>query len=614
MSYIFKSATLSLVVAIVLLSQSTFAKQKPVEVEGLETIVVTATKSEQDIQTVPAQVSVINKQQLNQSAIQGLPQVLQTEAAANVVQSGGLGQITSIFLRGTNSNHALILRDGARLNSATTGAASLAFLDTSDLERIEILKGPSSVLYGSDAIGGVVQLISKKPETTGGFLTGIYGENDTYKAIVGANLVENGFYAQVRGQRLESDGTIVTNRPNTPTAEFDQKGYSAKLGYEQDQFAASVDYAQNEGFSRYDNYGSLASQNFDNELINIKGRVNLGEDVSLNARLSQFKDNIEQNDTNFSGTKDFVHSTSKEAELYATWNFLPQHTLLAGTTYSNIKGDVISWGSPYQGKIKSQGYFIQHQFNTDKINTQAGIRLEDNEKYGNHTVAQGAIRYHFTPVTSVYANIGSAFKAPTINQLYSSAGNLDLQPEESISYELGLDHKFTENLHAGLSAYRTEVDNLISWVNGKNINVNQATLTGGETYVKWKADDLFVNASYTYVQPKNDITKQDLQRRPRHSATLTVGLENEQYGLSTSVVAKSQAKEYDNNHPTPGYAVLNINGYWNVTPNIKLFTNIDNIGDVKYKTALNDVDWQTNVPYYYLNGGRQANVGVTFKY
>ncbi|WP_139033068.1 TonB-dependent receptor, partial [Acinetobacter baumannii] len=177
----------------------------------LDPIVITASKSAEKASEVPARISIIEPKIVEQSPIAELPHLLMSDAAINMVQSGGLGQTSSIFIRGTNSEHALILRDGARLNTASTGAANLAFIDTTDIKQIEILKGPASVLYGTDAIGGVVQIISKTPEKTSAFVTGEIGENKTYKSIVGADLAENGFYAQVRGQRLESDGSRITD-------------------------------------------------------------------------------------------------------------------------------------------------------------------------------------------------------------------------------------------------------------------------------------------------------------------------------------------------------------------------------------------------------------------
>ncbi|MCJ8146141.1 TonB-dependent receptor [Acinetobacter sp. A3.8] len=604
-------------IAIACASTTTLAEQSnSQDIVKLDPIVVTATRSAQSLNTVAARVHVIDENTLAQSPIASLPDLLQAEAAINMVQLGGYGQQASIFTRGAESDQTLVLRDGVRLNSTSAGIASLGFIDTTDIKQIEILKGPASVLYGTDAIGGVVQLVSKTPEKSGGFLTGEYGENNTYKAIIGADLAENGFYAQVRGQRLETDGTAVKEIDNAPTAAFDQRGFSAKFGVEREQYASSIDYSDNQGNSQYDSMGNMTAQDFDNEMINLKGRVNLGQ-VEVNARLSQFEDNIEQKDPNWAGSYDFVHSTSQEAELYGKWDFTTTQNLLIGATHRNSEADVISYGSPIDESVDTTGYYLQHQFSGQKLNTQVGVRVEDNEKYGEHTVAQGAIRYHFTPATSIYSNIGSAFRAPSINDLYAYGGNPELEPEESLSYEIGLDHKIAQSVQTGISLYRTEVDNLIDSVciadcSGfgvyQNQNINQATMEGGEVYAKWQGKNLFANIAYHYVRTTDDNTGEDLSRRPRQSASLTAGWADEMYGISSTLTANDES---DNSAfdavRIPGRLRIDLHAYANVNDHLKLFTNVQNVGDSKYRTAYGSGS-------YYINGGRLASIGATLRY
>lgn len=598
-------------------SSPVFAQDNsPVVKASLDTIVVTATRSEQKIETVPARISIIAPKTVAQSPIAALPQLLQTDASINMAQSGGYGQQSSIFLRGSNSTHTLLLKDGVRLNSNTSGGASLPFIDTTDIQQIEVLKGPASVLYGTDAIGGVVQLISKTPEKTSAFISAEMGENKTYKSVLGADVAENGFYAQVRGQRLETDGTAATDAKNSKKASFDQKGYSVKLGVEQQNYATSIDYSENKGYSDYDSWGNLVSQDFNNEAVNLKARLNISDNVALHTRLSQFKDQLEQNNS-----ADYVKSTTQEAELYTKWQFTAAQNILVGATLKDIKGNVYSknlWGGPdvnYNESIDTVGYFAQHQYQHNGLNTQVGVRVEDNDKFGSHTVGQAAVRYQVLPRTSVYANIGSAFRAPTTNDLYAMSwgANPNLKPEESFSYELGVDQKLHDNLDFGLSIYRNKVDELITFQAGQLINVNKASFTGGEALLKWQQDALFLNANYAYVQAKDDSSDQDLLRRPKQSLTLTAGWDDGIYGVSASIVAKSNAKDFADfpstvPTTTPGYVSTNVNAYWQPTPMLKLFTNIENIGDVQYKTVYNGNGM------YYINGGRMASAGVTLRY
>ncbi len=143
---------------------------------SLDTLVVTATRSEEKIKDVPARITVISKSEIKKNPALNLSDLIQRDPSVFVKQSGGIGQITEMSIRGTRPNHTLILKDGARLNSQNHLAAIYpSFLDSSDLEQIEILKGPASVQYGTDAIGGVVQMITSTPTKNSGFITGIYG-------------------------------------------------------------------------------------------------------------------------------------------------------------------------------------------------------------------------------------------------------------------------------------------------------------------------------------------------------------------------------------------------------------------------------------------------------
>jgi vitamin B12 transporter len=608
----FQPAALAGSIALALgFASSVYAAEQRVAKVALDTIVVTATRSEEKIENVPARISIIEPQVLEQSPIASFPELLKSEASANIVQLGDLGQQSSIFLRGTNSTQTLVLRDGVRLNTATTGAASIPFLDTTDIKQIEILKGPASVLYGTDAIGGVIQLISKTPEKTSAFVTGEIGENKTYKSLVGADLAEDGLYAQIRGQRLETDGTAVKEIKNNPKAAFEQKGYSAKIGVDKDAYGLSLDYSQNEGNSQYDNFGALTDQDFKNEIINLKGHIQVQPSIELNARLSQFKDDLYQNDPNYLGELDYVLSKTQEAELYGKWQITPHQNILLGSTFQNIKGDVLSYGKKYDTDVDSQGYYIQHQYNHSGLNTQVGLRIEDHEQYGTHTIGQAAVRYQILPLTSIYTNIGTAFRSPTLNELYSSSGNPDLKPEESISYEIGLDQKLTYGFSIGISLYRNQVDHLIDATGAtgyKFKNLDKATFEGTEVYLKWAGEHLYANATYNYVRAQDDSTNEDLSRRPRQKAAFTTGWQEPTFGFSTTLTANSSSDNsaYDNVR-IPGHFNIDMHGYYNVNEAVKLFANIQNVGDSKYRTAYGSGS-------YYINGGRLVSAGVTFKY
>ncbi len=585
---------------------------------SLDTLVVTATRSEEKIGDVPARISVIDQNAIKKNPALNLSDLIQQDPSVYLKQSGGMGQISEIGLRGTKAVHTLVLKDGARLNSQNElGPLYPAYLDTSDIQQIEILKGPASVQYGSDAIGGVVQLISKKPVKSGAELTGIYGENNTYKTILKADLVtDQGFYAQVGGQRLESDGTrIFESQDKSDNASYDQKGYNAKVGYfQENKIDASASISENKGTSIFSNdyITNTAPRNFVNRVINAKVDYNILQNLILGAHFANVQD---KQDVPAYGSK--YDTENNQTDLNLKWKFTPHQNILIGTTYNDANYQTNTIINNDQS-VASIGYYLQHQFKNELFDTQVGLRVEDNELFGSHTVGQGAIRYHFLPNASVYANIGSAFRAPTLNELYSQwGGNENLEPEESISYELGFNYAITDNLATSFSVYRTNVDNLIVYSDSMNQNVGEANFTGGEAGLKWKQDDLFLATEYAYVESENKATGLEIAYRPKQTFTLTTGLENPVYGISTSLIARSHsnASNSANSIKVPGYATVDFNAYWNINPTVKVFTNIQNIGDVQYREVYKAASSWDNLPEdWYINGGRLASAGVTFRY
>lgn len=601
-------------------SSALFAAQNAVPIAPkpfftLDPIVITATRSAQEINHVPARISIISPEIIKQSPIAQLSDLLRPEAALNVVQLGGIGQQTSIFMRGTDSDHTLILRDGVRLNNDASGLASLSFLDTTDIHQIEVLKGPASVLYGTNAIGGVVQVISEIPNQTGAFVTAEMGEHQTYKSLIGADYAANDIFIQVRGQRLESDGTAITDLKNSTLSNYDQKGFSAKAGVSKAYYGLSVDYAENQGTSVYESFDWNSNSyqtkvhDFKNSIATLKAYTQVNAGLRADARVSRFEDELTQ-----LKSQETTMYTSDEYELMLKQQLGEKHNITAGVTHKTLETQTNKAIDSFDQSLDSTGYYLQHQYQSMHFNTQAGIRVEDNEKFGAHTVGQVGARVHFTPSFSMYSNIGTAFKAPTVNDLYyGSSANPHLKPEESTSYEIGFDHRVNHAWNIGASLYHTDIENLIDYAAtapwGLD-NLTAARMQGAEAFIHWTQDDYFVKTSYHYVKPTNEMKDTELLRRPRQTLTVSAGVQNEVYGLSASMVAKSQAKDWDTQQATSGYATVDLHGYWNINPNLKVFSNIQNVADVNYKAAYDG----SIAGVYYINGGRLASVGMTVKY
>src|SRR5690606_38764477 len=368
-------------------------------------------------------------------------------------------------------------------------------------------------------------------------------------------------------------------------------GYSAKLGYIKEELLnSSISISENKGTSIFSsNYNTTTSpREFKNRIINAKLSYHVSPNIILGTHLANVQD--KQNVIDYG---DHYNTENNEADLNLKWKFNKYQNILIGATYKDANYKTNSILANDQS-VESKGYYAQHQFKNNLLDTQLGVRLEDNERFGTHTVGQGAIRYHFLPNASIYTNIGTAFRAPSLNELYTKwGGNTDLTPEKSTSYELGLDYKLTDNLSTQVSAYHTKIKDLIGYGDPQNENIAVAKIKGGEASIKWAQDDLFVSTAYAYAKTENKENGKELAYRPKQSLTLTTGLENDKYGISASLIARS--KSYTNNSNSEqisGYATVDLNAYLNLTPQVKLFTNIQNIGDVEYRTEqYGNKDW-----------------------
>lgn len=593
-------------------SSTTVFADDSTDATQLDPIVVTASKSEEKASAVPARISVIDEKTIQQNPIADLPSLLMKDASINIKQNGGYGQTASAFIRGASSGQTLLLLDGMRSNTATVTGQNIHLFDTSDIQQIEILKGPASVQYGTDAIGGVIQLISSTPTKNKISTTIEAGEKNTYKSILGLDLVKDGYYAQIRGQRFETNGDRIISDEDQK-AGFDQKGYSAKIGIDKENYALSAEMKENKGTGDYFSYGSPQAYDFLNRLYNVNGRFNFSDNLIFKTRLSQFEDEYNVIKALYPS---IVNTKQQEVDSNLQWVFTEHQNILLGVEHNKTSAEKVAayvGDEGFDDSNSSTGYYLQHQYQNNGLNTQAGIRLEDNDQFGTHTVGQLAARYKIAPLTSIYANVGTAFRAPVVGQIITQpswwGGNPDLKPEESVSYEIGLDQKLNYGLNLYTSIYHTKVDNLMvssAATNYKFYNIDKATITGAELGLKWALNEWFVNAEYAYIRSIDETNHKDTPNRPRQNLTMSAGWDNNIYGFSTSLVAKGSANDIND---VPGYTTIDMSAYWQINPNIKIFSNIKNIGDSTYKTA-----WNNEVSSYYIASGRLISGGVTLSY
>ncbi|RII00735.1 TonB-dependent receptor [candidate division NPL-UPA2 bacterium Unc8] len=519
-----------------------------VPVFDLGEIIVTATRREATVAELSSSVTVISAEEIAEGGETTVLEALRGLPGLDVVQSGGPGALTSVFLRGTNSGHTLVLVDGVKVNSPTTGMFDFAHLTVDNIERIEIVRGPQSTLYGSDAIGGVINIITKRGvgPARWEFLVepGSFGTRRVSLATSGSvepfhhsfsisNFVTDGISrAKVGVEDDGSENTSLSARFGFPVFE------DAELDFTLRHTDASVDLdALVWGVGLVDdlNYTS------DRESLIFSANFNqlLTERWSHKVNTSISDESLEDKDP------DTPWHNFKLDTRISTINW--QHEFAAGETSTFIAGierekqeGVSKGGDPlvenFDKSITNRGYYLQHQWNLEeKFFLITGIRIDDHETFGSDTNYNIGIAYLLpeAPV-KLRGNWGTAFKAPTLNDLFWpatpwSAGNPDLLPEESTGYDLGIDF-WGERFHIGATYFHNDIENLIAWAEVRPwfwtpSNVDEARTEGIELEVSFlPAENMRVTANYTHTDTvvlKGVHKGNELARRPQIKHSLS---------------------------------------------------------------------------------------------
>lgn len=563
----------------------------------LETTVVTATRTAQTVDETLASVTVITREEIERGQYQSLPDLLATIPGVQVNQDGGLGTNTSIYLRGTSTNQTLVLVDGIRIRSATTGAASLQYIPLSQIDRVEVVRGPRSTLYGADAVGGVIQVFTRSGEAgTRGEVTVGGGSHGTAEGrAFFATASGNSHYSLGIGH-LRSDG-IDAQKNDVPDAfgwgntpdEPDKDGYredslSVRFGHEFSP-GNSLQFTglHAEGESEYDGT-SQNSADFIQQALGLTLHLLPTDTLSVTAQASQSQDRSE----NFlDGTFSSLFDTKQQQFSVQGDLFLRDSDVLTiGNDYTK---DKVRSDTDYDERSRdNSALFTQYQLEHMNHSILVGVRYDDNEQFGSHTTYNAGYGLRLPHDLKLDLNYGTAFRAPTFNELYYpdpwgwGGGNPDLKPEESTSYEISLQQSLP-NAYWRTSIFRTEIDNMISGWPAENISrarIDGVELDGGYRLTsQWN-----ISAAITLQDPKDRDSGNLLARRAEQMAT--VNLDGDFGKARVGVTAQGFSERYDDGANTvrlPGYGLLHLRGEYDIAPNWLLQARIENVLDKEYE-------------------------------
>lgn len=568
------------------------------QLAALDPVLITATRQEMRVSEQLSDVSVIERAEIDAAGQSTLEEVLSRQPGIEYAANGSFGGSSAIYVRGTNAGHVLLLIDGMRVGSATLGSVSWGRIPTSQIERIEIVRGPTSSLYGSDAIGGVIQVFTRQSDGPLSFHGEIGGGSyGTYSASGGFSGSQNGWRYALNAAAMSTDG--FNSKPSTAIANNDRDGFwnnslSGRLAY---SFAkgheAGVSFLHSDGENKYDGSGATADWRNRNSVtslnafvknaitdrwtstLNVGNSIDESRDLMNGATNSNFRTDQQlyswQNDLR-TGFGNFLLGIERLEQKIDTSSI---YTVMERTNNSLLAG----WNIGYEA----------HR-------VQANLRRDDNSQFGEKATGSLAYGYRFSRNWRANIGYGTAFKAPTFNDLYFPVtcypgygcygSNPNLLPENSRNREAAL-HFETGQHHVSLTWYLNRVENLIVWTSTPN-NVGNARLEGFTLAYEGVVAGLNVQASYDYLDAKDADTGQRLARRAQNRAAAALGKSLGAWEWRIEQQISDDRIDYPYGEPAKklsGYALTNLYGAYRVAKDWSVFARINNLFDREYVLA-----------------------------
>lgn len=571
---------------------------------SLSETVVTATRTAQSAQQSLSAVTVLDRQQIEQSQASSVPELLKKVPGVTLANNGGPGKSTSLFMRGTESDHVLVLVDGIKIGSATSGGAALQDLPLELIERIEVVRGPRSGLYGSEAIGGVVQIFTRKGRDGAPkpYFSAGYGSDNTYTGSLGVSGGQGAAWYSLGLSGAKTDGINV--KPETTSGyEADDDGYqnvsaSLRAGYRFDNgLELEINVLQARSENEYDSVSRSRTSGFDahaegeSRVMGVRARYSPLESWEMTLQAGRGEDNSDayQDDAFYSRFNTRRDSFSWQNDLSLALG----HTLTLGVDYQD---DRIDSSMDYAEDARDNtGVFLQYLGEQGRHDWQLSLRRDDNEQFGEHDTGNIGYGYALSGALRARVSYGTAFKAPSFNDLYyPNYGSPDVKEETSQSLEVGLTGQHGWG-HWEANAFRTEVSDLIAYDSstGSPGNVDEAVINGVELGVGSQWLGWAWNANYSYMEPENRTQGVNrgklLVRRAKQVGNLDIDRRFGAFFVGTSLhieghrfddAANSDAKRL------AGYATVDLRGEYRLTPQWRVQAKVTNLFDSEYETAM----------------------------
>ena len=558
-----------------------------------EEVIVVANRIEQANNTVMAATTVIDRESIRRSAAQNLAELLAGVPGMQFSPAGGQGAQTSLFLRGTESDHTLVMIDGVHMTTGTGLAARLEYIPLDQIERIEIVRGPRSSVYGSEAMGGVLNIITK-PQVQEDFAGNVklaLGTQNTSDSNLGLTGKIGNTALSLNASHRETDGI-----------DFSTGGSPDDDGYENDSVAASLTHKFNEKLSLTASYSQFNAMSdyydgnvdSDSQQLATTFTAAISDKWTMSLSAERFEEgNL---DAGAFGTTN-SHSENQKLRWQNIYTFDQRSLVTFGVDHQQQELKYATFGALQTDTSRyNDGVYGVFIHDSDPIDFTLSLRNDDNERFGNHSTGSVALGNDFSDTIRAWVSYGTAFKAPNLIYLYvdfpsfSFFANPNLEPETSNSTELSVQAQLWGAMWQ-VNVFRNDIDNLISTdaTFSSLANIQRARIDGIETTVSTTLGDWQLDAALTVMDHQNRSTGNELLRRPEKTLSVNLAREFGAVDLTLNVQAQSDHLDIDpinfGNSRVGGYGLVNVIAGYQISDTLALRLRIGNLTDKDYQVV-----------------------------
>jgi vitamin B12 transporter len=551
-------------------------------------LIVTATRLPVPDDEVLASTIVIDRDSIERSGAGDPGDILRFHAGLELGRNGGPGQTTAIFIRGANSNQTLVMVDGVRINPGTVGLGALQNIAPSTIDRIEIVKGPRSALWGTDAIGGVINVITRREASNSWTAEAGYGAYDTSQASLNGGLSLGRAQLGLGVAWIDSQGFPTRSNDDVDRGFHDLSG-TATLRGDIGPANIALRYWRAAGTTEYSDYLTApVDQDFADSTLSLQVAVPLGATLGANFTASHFDDSIQQNQST-----DYLRTRRDTIDAQLDWRVASQ-TWSTGAMVTQEHASSRSYGDQIESDTNTVNLYVQDQLDIGPHRALAAVGYTDHETAGNAWTWNLEYGYTIAGATLLYALGGTGYRAPDATDRYGYGGNPDLNPERSFNLEGGIRHRVSGAQSVSLSWFRNEIDDLIVWVPdpvdpyaGQLGNVDRARIEGVEAAWEYASGPWEARIELMHQDPRNLTTGKRLLRRADDSLTASLTRRIRSFDIGADVLASGDRKDYGYPNPVTlsSYLLLNLLARWHATPALTLVARIENALNEQYALA-----------------------------